>query len=416
MPTTVLTLKTTAPRLLVGIGALFFLAASFVCARWLVANAVASSAQYKEISEIAVSIAPSDPKTRLVHASLLEKTFFPEDLPRALSEYEHAVAAAPMDYALWLELGRARARIGDNDGAETALRRSLALAPNYSRVIWNLGNFLLRRNQTDEAFRLIRSAADSDPQFATPAVTNAWQVFDADFTRVRELAGDSQNLKSAFALFLSKQKRFDESVEIWNSLPGDVRNAELKPIGDEIVREMIAAHRYRDAAAMSAGRFRVGALENPSFETKLTLQSPSDFEWRILDGQQPQILIDAGQKHDGAVGIVMFFTGSDASSFRSLAQTVAVEPGKSYVLNGFVKTDLKASATVRWAVTNPADGKLVAESDAVDAVADWKEFSVPFQAPAGADGVVVSLKRAPCTSACAITGKVWFDGFRLSEK
>ena len=180
---------------------------------------------------------------RLLH----EKTFLPDDLPRSLAEYEEAVALSPYDYRFWFELGKARERNGDALRAEAALRKALALAPNYSQVQWALGNFLLREGKSEEAFVEIRKAAEGDKNFANPAITGAWQLFQGDTAQIKKYAGDSDNLKAALAALLAKEKHFDEALEVWESLPEAVRKSEFRSNGEEIYQKMIEAKKFRAA-------------------------------------------------------------------------------------------------------------------------------------------------------------------------
>jgi tetratricopeptide (TPR) repeat protein len=379
------------------------------------ANAAASRAAYKEIAALAVSFAPADPQTRYAHAVLLEKTFFPDDLQLSLREFENAVALSPNDPDLWLELGRARDRAGDAEGAEAALRRALALAPNYARTRWSLGNSLLRQNRTDEAFDLIRRAAEADPQYAEPAITNAWQVY-RDLDVVRRLAGDSVPMRAALAAYLARDKKFAEAVEVWQSLPETDRATAFRGNGEEIVRQMLEARRFRDAVQMSGGRFRIGELANGSFEGPFTLQGPSVFEWRLGSGGEPQIAVDATVTRDGELSLVLLFNGSDAKAMRGVSQTVAVDAGKNYALRGFYRADLRAMQTFRWVVTNAADGRTLAEAPAIEARTDWNEFAVNFTVPHDAEAIVVDLRPAACAAPlCQLTGRVWFDGMSITE-
>jgi len=390
--------------------------AAFICVKWFIGNTLASRSQYKEIAEIAVMLAPSDPQTRFAHAVLLEKTFFPEDLPRSLAEFEAAVALSPADFNLWLDLGRARARAGDDAGAEKAMRKALELAPNYARVNWNAGNFLLREDRTSEAFDLIRRACDSDPQYANPAIANAWQVFGGDAAKVSVLVGDSNYLRASFAAFLARAKKFDDAAAVWGSIPEALRTGDLKPNGDEIFREMINAKRYRDAVAMSSGTFRPGVLHNGDFESDFTLRSPSIFEWQFTDGNEPQIAVDESQKRDGKRSLVLVFNSSDGRDTRRISQTVAVAPGASYVVRGFYRADLKTAATLRLTVSDMTNSKPIAGTAPIEARSEWREFSLAFTASSENDAVVIALVRAECASPiCPIAGKVWFDGITLTE-
>lgn len=413
MPNKVINLATSGRRV-----AAYFAAGSSVViglavAVTLFADTIASRAAFKEIAALAVRIAPSNPRAHSVHARLLERTFFPEDLPRSTAEYERAVALSPNDYQLWLDLGNARSRSGDDAGAETALRKAHELAPNYAQVSWALGNFLLRQGQNDEAFRLIRQASDADPLLANPAIANAWQVYDGDIATVRSLAGDSPNLRAALAAFLARDKRFDDAVKVWTSIPDDRRAAEFKAQGDEILREMISAKRFRDAAGISGGRFVPGKIDNGGFENPVSLQSPSVFEWRLPAGASPQAAFDQAQKHSGNRSLVLVMAEDSGPSGAIVSQTVAVEPNRQYTVSGYYRSDLKATATLRWDVVG-ADTKVIASVPNIEAKADWTRFSTSFTVPDGTDGVTINLVRADCKSAiCPISGRVWFDDMEL---
>ncbi len=152
--------------------------AAWHSARWGMANSAAGRADTADVTEYLTQLAPSDPQTHFGNAVLLEKSFDEEDIRRALAEFELAAASSPDNYLYWFELGRARERSGDAEGAESALRRALALAPNYARVQWGLGNALLRQGRTDEAFGEIRKAVAGDGAYAGPAATSAWQFYD----------------------------------------------------------------------------------------------------------------------------------------------------------------------------------------------------------------------------------------------
>lgn len=393
------------------------LAASALAARSFFANTVALRAEYKEIAAFAVRSAPADPQARTAHAALLERTFFPDDLPKSLAEYETAVALSPADYALWLELGRARERAGMTDRAESALRKSLALAPNYSRVQWALGNFLLRRERLDESFELIRKAAAGDPQYAAAAVSGAWSIFDGDIGQLRRLAGDSPALGAAAAGLLAREKRFDEAVGFWNGVAPAARRERFRETGDDIYRRMVEARRYADALAVytSLGTERelgVGRITDGGFESQS--KTPGEFEWRIADGTEPAVGVDNVQRREGGLSLAIVFKSPDGKAFRNITQTIVVEPGRRYSFEGYFRSELNTAATLRWEIADAADGKTIAATDDIAERSDWAAIRAGFTAPASG-AVVLRLARSACkTMLCPISGRVWFDDFRLN--
>jgi tetratricopeptide (TPR) repeat protein len=392
---------------------------SYFATKWLFANTIALRADYKEIAEFAVGLAPDDPQTHFSYAVLLAKTFAPEDLPKSLAEYEKAASLSPHDYNLWLELGKARERGGDTNGAELALRKSLELAPNYARVQWAFGNFLLRQGRTEEAFQQIRRAAESDSQYSNSAVASAWQVFGGDVLQIRQFIGASDNLKAAFAGLLAREKRFEEAVELWSSLPENLRQSIYKSSGDEIYREMLQARKYRSALQMlqklteSEKSFEIGKITNGGFESE-NPQNPGVFEWQIADGTEPQIGVDNIHKHGGNLSLVLVFNNTDGKVFRSVSQTVAVESGKKYEFEAFYRSDLKAAATLRWEIADALDGKILAVTEAVSAKSEWTNLKTEFTSPPNSEAVIIRLARAGCnTLFCPISGRIWFDDLSL---
>jgi tetratricopeptide (TPR) repeat protein len=416
-------LNTTASRIAVWVLAVVCVGSAYVFTKWFLANTIAARAGQKEIADFAVGLAPRDPQTHYAAAVLHEKTFLPDDLPKSLAEFEQAVALSPNDFRLWLELGRARERSGDGEGAAKALRKALELAPNYSQVQWTLGNFLLRQGNEAESFALIRKAAESDKNFASPAITSAWQLFQGDVGRMKAYAGDSVNLRAAFALLLARENRFNESAEVWSSLPETARKVDFKANGDEIYQKMIESRKYREAiqvfsdlAESDEKRFVLGKITNGGFEAIINAQNPAVFEWKIGEGVEPQIFVDKAQKHGGEISLVMVLNNRDGKAFRDISQSVAVEANRKYVFETFYKSDLKAANTFKWEIVDAADNnKILASTEAVAPVADWTSLKTEFVAPEGTEGITIRLARVPCgTTLCPITGKLWFDDFNLN--
>ena len=250
----------------------------FFFVKWCLASAIAARAPDRRVAELAVALAPHDPQTHYALAVLNEKTFLAEDLSASLAGFERATALAPNDFRLWLALGKARERRGDAAGAELALRRAAELAPNYAPVQWTLGNVLLRRGISRGS--LYGNPPCGGDQRRLPPADGSNRV--ADFRRQsrrhQKNIGDSENLNSALAVFLAKQKRFDEAVEIWNALPplppAENMKTERRADDEELFNELIAAKRYRDALRVQtslsneseADKIAPGKIVNGGFE------------------------------------------------------------------------------------------------------------------------------------------------------
>lgn len=395
--------------------------AVYFAVKWCLASTLAVQTQSLEIAEFAAGLAPDDPKPHYAMAALYEKTFIAEDFPKALEKYERAASLAPDDFRLWFDLGRARDRDGDAKGAEKAFRKAVELAPHYSRVHWALGNLLLRQGNTEEAFAEIRSAVENDASLAKPAVNVAWQFFDADVQLISQKIGDSIPIKSALSAFLAGQQRFDEAFTLWNALSPEEKRNTFKAEGEALFQNLLAAKKYRDALDVQSQinptegeKIEVGRIFNAGFEADVKTANPGFFEWSIAEGLQPQIGYDGAQKRGGNRSLVIVFNSPDGKDFRAVQQNVAVEGGKRYVFETFARADLKTQATVKWEIVDTASGQILASTDNLPAMSDWTALTAEFTTAPAAQAITIRLARAACPiSICPITGKVWFDDFKL---
>lgn len=415
-------LQNASSRFLLAAAALVCLIVTSFFVKWCFANAIATRAPNIEVAELAINLAPNDPQTHYALGVLDEKTFLAEDLAESLNEFEKAVALAPHDYRLWLALGKSREKSGNAAGAELAVRRALALAPNYAQLQWTLGNILLRQGKTTEAFAEIRRAAESGETYRLPAISTAWQIFGGDTAQIKQNLGDSDELKSALAVFLAKEKRFDEAIEVWNSLTVGENKNPIKANGEELLRELMTAKKYRYALKVQtqinnndAESFSPAKVFNGGFETDIKREQASVFDWQIADGVQPQIGFDDKQKTSGERSLVVIFNSTDGKDFRQIAQTVAIETSGRYVLEMSYKSNLKTAAGVHWEILDASDDKILATAN-LNPNSDWTKLTTEFVVPENTQAVTFRLVRDACKSIiCPITGKVWFDDFSIHQ-
>ncbi len=416
-------LETIAHRiLLLGVGIVFVTSVFFIF-KWCFAGTISTQTEIKEVAEFAVTLGPNIPQTHYVSAVFSEKSFLPEDISKSLSEYEKATALAPNDYRMWFALGKARERNGDAIGAELALKRAVELAPNYSRVLWAYGNSILRQGKISEGFAEMRQAAEGDKTYTKPLVGTAWQIFDGDLPQVKQNIGDSTQINFVLPTFLAKQSRLDEAFAIWDSLPAQEKKTTFKENGEEFFKQLIETKRYGDALRVQSQikgsddeTFAAGIISNGSFETDIK-PNADIFGWQIADGIQPQIGFDVAQKRGGNQSLVVVFNSPNGQDFRVISQTIVVESGKTYRLESFYKANLKTSATLKWEIVDASDGKILTVTEAVAANADWTKLAAEFTVPENTQAVTIRLARDVCKlTPCAISGKIWFDDFDLSNR
>jgi Tetratricopeptide repeat len=405
--------------LLVAVVGVVFL--TYLGLRWTFGKTLAQQADQKEIAELSTRLAPNDPQTYYALAVLNERSLLPEDLKKALENYEKAVSIAPNDFRLWLALGKARERSGDAAGAEKALQKAVEFAPNYAEVRWTWGNFLLRQGKENEAFSEISKAVVADEKYANPAVNLAWQIYDGDLNQISQKVGDSTAIKAQLSPFLVKQKRFDEAFNFWNSIPDEEKKTTYRKNGEEFYTQLVEAKSFRNALTVQSQiakpdeeKFSVGVIFNPDFEQNVKPANASVFDWKLGEAIQPQISLDASQKQSGGRSLIMLFNSADGKQMRTVDQIVAVESGKNYKVEGFYRSDLKGLGVVKLEILDATDNKVLASADAQAVMKDWSSLAAEFSVPATSQGIIIRLGSVACKSAlCPVSGKIWFDNFSL---
>lgn len=389
--------------------------------KWCFANAVSTRTDDKEVADIAVGLAPDDPQTHFAVAVMLEKTFDSGDIERSLTEYERAAELSPNNYLAWLELGKARDRIGDVDGAKAAFDRALMLAPSYSDIQWAYGNFLVRSGQNEAGFELIRKAALAKPTLMPAAVTVADAIFDGDASRIRGLLGNDASVDLALAKMALGRKDYGSAYAAWEQIPPDERRTEFADVGRELANGFAAAKQFVDAANVirdiapdGTNAPQIGVITNGGFET-LKLDSKQLFDWQIGANSGQQIGLSADRKVSGTYSLHMIFNATRADEFREVSQTVASEPGARYTLTGSYQADIKGGLV--WEIADAADGKVLSRTADLASTPDWTAFQSSFSVPPTSSGVIIRLVRDGCTvSYCPIAGNIWFDDVRLMKE
>jgi Tfp pilus assembly protein PilF len=402
---------------------------AFYFVRWNFVNAVAGNGidpklpESRFVADWLPQTAPGDSQAHIAAAQYFEQTFEPDDLVRAQQEYETAVSLSPSNYAVWLLLARSRDRNGNADGATQAYAKALELAPNYAVVKWAYGNSLIRHGRPDDGFRMISDAAHSDPLYANQAVATALQASGGNVTNARQMLGDSQEVNAALTYVLAEQKRFAEAVDSWSRLDEQAKTVDFRDKSDHLLFLALNAHQYRAAAVVSAdlitdgsARPAIGRLTNGDFESGIKLRGAGTFDWQIGEGSEPQIGLSEGNKHSGSYSLWLTFNSFEASSWRTISQTVALTPGGTYELNGFYRSALKTNAIFRWEIVDAGTGAQIAMTEPLVFAGDWTSMRARFIVPASADGVIVRLLRLGCGSgACPVTGKMAFDDLSIEQ-
>jgi len=402
--------------------------AAFFFVRWNFANAVASKIdlerpESKLVIDGLIDLGPSDPQTHYAAAGIFERTFESGDIERSIREYEIAAALSPNNYQMWGNLGRARSLSGDSAGAEAAFKKALELAPNYAEVQWAYGNFLIRQGKTEEGFRLAAMSAKSNADFARSAVSIALQIFGGNIAEVQRILGDGESVNAALVTSLAATERYQEAVASWAKIDRGAKLTTQITLGEKLIETLTVAKKFRLAASVmndltenEAEKITVGSISNGGFEAGIKLRGAKLFEWQIQDGKEPQIGLSESQKRSGKYGLFIVFNSFEAADFRTISQTIPVEPGSTYEFEGFYRSDLKSAAPLKIEIADAGLGPSIAVTPPLALAGDWATLRLRFTAPQNSDGIIIRLTRDSCAgSSCRITGRLSFDDLMLKQ-
>ena len=157
--------KSAAGRIAVAAAILTALLFIWFGVRWQVGNMLAELTSPNRddalsVGNVAASLSPNDPLPRWLIAAKQKQLFSPESTESSLINFAETVRLAPRDFRWWIELGRAFEQAERPIDAEKALLQAVELAPSYTFPRWQLGNFYLRQNRTDEAFAELKKTTE----------------------------------------------------------------------------------------------------------------------------------------------------------------------------------------------------------------------------------------------------------------
>jgi tetratricopeptide (TPR) repeat protein len=322
-----------------------------------------------------------------------------------------------------MELGRVREQVGDVDGGERALRRSVEFAPHYAMPRWYLGNLLLRAGRQDEAFAELRRASEADPTLRPQIFATLWSLFGGDVERVSAAVGDSAAGRAQLVEYLVRLKRMDEALRLWSSL-GERERREQRATGEMLRGGLLEAGRIRGAvevhrtvAPEGAAEVSVGNVINGGFESEVGASNKHPFIWDVRPVAQTQMGLDVREPHGGSRSLRITFDAPTALAFANVSQLVPVESRARYRLEYFVRTEnLKTATSLVVQVLDNGDAArpLATSPPVADGTNGWQRVALEFTATPQTEAVLLRIVRPSCTEeACPIFGKVWYDDFNL---
>lgn len=411
-------------RILISAAILCALVFGWFAVRWQLGNMLATlttsaDQNAEQIAEYAVSLAPGDPEPNWLLAETKREIFSPDESSSSIDGYKKIVKLSPFDFRWWIELGRAFEQADNYEQAEEAYLRAVELAPAYTNPHWQLGNFYLRRNRSDEAFAELKKAAETNPIYRDQVFSLAWDYYNQNTEKLEQIAGNTPSVKAGLARFYAAKERAGDSLRIWNTLSTEEKQA------NAAYAEVIALAFYEKRIYPQALEFYRGlgiepdakaeTIQNAGFEKPIGEDKDTYFGWKISPAEKMEVKLDSTQKHEGNRSLRVSFNGYFAPTLYNIKQIVVVESFAKYRLTFWLRTEnLKSGG-------NPSLEIYDAETDAIVAASapfpggttDWQQIKMEFSAPSNA--VAIRTTRVFCGDVCPIVGTFWYDDFKLEK-
>lgn len=405
---------------------IFAMAFGWFAIRWQLGNMIAeltspAEPNAKELAALARSFAPSDSLTSWLAANTKRGGLTGENAENPLEDFIQTVRLSPFDYRWWIELGRGYEQAENIAMAEQSYLKAIEVAPAYTYPRWQLGNFYLRQNRSEEAFSELKNAAQKNAVYRQQVFSILWDYYGQDTARLEQIAGDLPEVKTGLVQFYAARGRAEDSLRIWNTI-SDEEKREGLPIARVVAQSLYEKGFYRTAVGFVGGlgieKAKPETIQNGGFEDPISFTDYIYFGWKFSQAEKIDINLDGAQKREGIRSLRVTFNGYSNPQLSNIYQIITVNPGENYILSFWLKTEnLKSAGTPVLDVLNTKDNKIIATSKPFPAgTNDWQEFRIEFTAPSDAEAVYIRTARVFCGDACPLVGTFWYDDFRLEKK
>ena len=177
---------------------------------------------------------------------LAAEALLAEGRPReAEQQLEAIVRATPTDLRAHLDLGLSREMQDDLEGAEAAYRAGLAVDPEFSEILNNLGALLRDTDRVADAITMLREAVRVRPAFASAQLNLGLALEDSGddegaeqaYRAVIRLSPREPTSRTSLGLLLLRTSRRDQAlIELRRAAPLAEGRADLAAIGGGLRR------------------------------------------------------------------------------------------------------------------------------------------------------------------------------------
>lgn len=352
-----------------------------------------------------------------------EWDFTQGNIQQSVLDFEHATRLNPHWATYWTGLASAYEATGQIQKAGEAYEKAQQAFPVSAEVAWQVGNFLLRRGETQRAARQVRQALMNKPRLATSAISQFWsagvglnEIFD------QVLPARRKDYEAALHYFLAL-KNTDAALTSWQKLAGLGRKVPLHTCFG-LIDHLIASDRAGAAARVwrqalvSAGRANEqdagGSLVfNGGFEHSLV---DGGFGWRWIPNSDADLDLVGDITHSGKQSARVTFDGNGNSDFSALRQYVPVSPSTHYRFSAYMRSyQISTDSGPRFVIRTCGNRiRHMAQTPAMTGTHPWTQEQAEFTTGLDTKCVEIVLRRKPSQMfASKISGTLWVDDVRL---
>ncbi len=372
----------------------------------------------------AIQVEPANPDHWYLLGRYWHYNFDEQDLPRAISYYQRALALDPHPASVWLDLAGAYEQENRLDDAGRAYAEGRKAYPISPEVSWRYGNFLLRQGDTARAFEEIRSAVGVDPKLASAAVSRCWRSsHDVEAILDQALPPGRDAYLEVLRFFVSERES-EAALATWRRLADAAPGLPLKE-SFPLLDLLMGAGRTADARAVWEQALLLAGWPKPpvapaslvwdgGFETDF---AQGGLGWRSADTPGVRVDFDRESKHSGARALRIRFDGSANFDFRGVYQYVVVEPATTYRLSGWLRSeDVSTDSGVRLFAFDPRDPATTGRPTAdVIGTEPWRKLELTLTTGPQTRVLVIGPRRIPSIKLDnKLRGTAWLDDVALA--
>ena len=371
------------------------------------------------------------------------------DHDAALQHLHRATELSPAEALYWSDLASACESVHDVRCADNAVTRSLKAGPMTPRLYWSAANYDLRAGRQDGARKTFRGLLELDSGYDRAVFGVCVQMLGMPDAVAEGILATNRNphVSMTFVKLASGLGDDDSAYKEWQHLasadytdhaqgPGPAAGsaplslAEVNPYLDHLIQ----SGRQGEAVEVWSDLERSGVVTDTDRARRTDGGSPAEtasesqrifnggferdplnagFDWRY--NPEPFVLVSRpNAAHSGVRSLRIEFTGDRNQEYEPVFEIVPVEPGHSYALSAFVRSQSITSDTgprLRVRDLNCATGLCLDASSAdVTSTTPWHATSLDFTTGPQTRFVRLSIWRPRSRGYPAeISGVIWVD-------